>query len=364
MPPKNQSKQERCQQKALERQKQKIIEDKTFGLKNKNKSKTVQKYIKSVTSQINNSKGGQANQELRAAQAKEEKKKQAQQQALLAALFKGTENIKKVSAEDAKKVDPTTIKAEQKIDLYIDQRDQKHNSSSKKTAPITTEPTVFSTDIICKHFLSAVEKKQYGWFWVCPEGGDSCKYRHCLPKGYVIKEVESDDIGDLGEDEETLEERIERERLELPGPGTPVTFETFMEWKKRKEEEERAKAEAAKLGKQQMSGRDLFVYDPSLFVDDENAAYGETYEFDQDVFLDDDELPDEALYIRESERLNDNEECEHDKCENDDVEDENKNGEIKTSVDKKDNINDNKESHEDQVKINHSVFQNEIDFPE
>lgn len=349
MPPKNQSKQERCQQKALERQKQKIIEDKTFGLKNKNKSKSVQKYIKSVTSQINNTKGGQVNQELRAAQAKEEKKKQAQQQALLAALFKGTENIKKVSVEDSKKVDPTTIKAEQKIDLYIDQRDQKQNS--KKT-PLSVEPAVFSTDIICKHFLSAIEKKQYGWFWVCPEGGDSCKYRHCLPKGYVIKEVDSDCGGDLDEDEETLEERIERERLELPGPGTPVTFETFMEWKKKKErEEEKAKAEAATSGKQQMSGRELFVYDPSLFVDDDGAADGDTYEFDQNVFLDDEELPEESLYIRDSERLNDQERDAQDEYESDHEKSE------------EDQSDDNKNLEND-VKINHSIFQNEVDLPE
>lgn len=33
-----------------------------------------------------------------------------------------------------------------------------------------------ATQIICKFFLDAVEKKQYGWFWKCPNGGD-CKYR-------------------------------------------------------------------------------------------------------------------------------------------------------------------------------------------
>ncbi|GLJ45729.1 hypothetical protein SUGI_0962340 [Cryptomeria japonica] len=26
-------------------------------------------------------------------------------------------------------------------------------------------------DIVCKYFLEAVEKKQYGWFWVYPNGG-------------------------------------------------------------------------------------------------------------------------------------------------------------------------------------------------
>jgi hypothetical protein len=38
------------------------------------------------------------------------------------------------------------------------------------------------TTIICKFFLEAVEKRQYGWFWKCPNGQD-CKYRHALPPG-------------------------------------------------------------------------------------------------------------------------------------------------------------------------------------
>jgi hypothetical protein len=32
-----------------------------------------------------------------------------------------------------------------------------------------------------------VEKKQYGWFWSCPNGGKDCHYRHALPPGYVLK---------------------------------------------------------------------------------------------------------------------------------------------------------------------------------
>lgn len=38
--------------KTEQKQKQKIVEDKTFGLKNKNKSKTVQKYIQGVQNQV------------------------------------------------------------------------------------------------------------------------------------------------------------------------------------------------------------------------------------------------------------------------------------------------------------------------
>ena len=45
------------------------------------------------------------------------------------------------------------------------------------------------TDIICKFFLEAVEKKQYGWFWQCPNGGKDCKYRHALPPGCVYTQL-------------------------------------------------------------------------------------------------------------------------------------------------------------------------------
>jgi hypothetical protein len=38
------------------------------------------------------------------------------------------------------------------------------------------------TNIVCKFFIDAVEKRQYGWFWKCPNGSD-CKYRHALPPG-------------------------------------------------------------------------------------------------------------------------------------------------------------------------------------
>lgn len=40
---------------------------------------------------------------------------------------------------------------------------------------------------MCKYFLDAVEKKQYGWFWACPNGAKECHYRHALPPGYILK---------------------------------------------------------------------------------------------------------------------------------------------------------------------------------
>ncbi|KAL8431304.1 hypothetical protein ACSSS7_005389 [Eimeria intestinalis] len=325
-PKKKDTKSERGQQKALEREKQKIIEDKTFGLKNKNKSKAVQKFIKSVQQQAKGpQKGGEAHEIAKKKEEQQMKKAQMQQQMLLQALFKGTENVKKMAAEsNVGTYDPKESKMEQKIDLYVDQREQNGSGFA--------EGADLETAIVCKFFLEAVERKQYGWFWVCPNGGDACKYRHCLPQGtepsrfagftlrltggavlieacimeaalgtaratgYVLKGEDEMDV--VEEEEEPIEEVVERQRQELPPGGTPVTAETFAAWKAKKEAERFAALEkqqrelrkAARGGTtgapggaaSSLSGKDLFSFDPSLFVDVDGAADECDYEEDGD----------------------------------------------------------------------------------
>jgi zinc finger CCCH domain-containing protein 15 len=75
---------------------------------------------------------------------------------------------------------------------------QKHGASNSN----------LPTKIVCKHFLIAIEEKKYGWFWECPEGVD-CKYRHCLPPGFVLKTKGAEK--EVKEDKETLELRLESE---------------------------------------------------------------------------------------------------------------------------------------------------------
>lgn len=48
MPPKDSG----ASNKTLNKKKEKVVEDLTFGLKNKNKSKVVQKYVKEVTDKV------------------------------------------------------------------------------------------------------------------------------------------------------------------------------------------------------------------------------------------------------------------------------------------------------------------------
>lgn len=70
--------------KAVEKQKDKAIEDKTFGLKNKNKSKNVQKYIQEVTKQV---KGGTTRADRLKEQQKKQKKDAKAEEEALKSLF-------------------------------------------------------------------------------------------------------------------------------------------------------------------------------------------------------------------------------------------------------------------------------------
>ncbi|KAF2536815.1 hypothetical protein F2Q68_00019331 [Brassica cretica] len=128
------------------------------------------------------------------------------------------------------------------------------------------------TDIVCKYFLDAVEKKQYGWFWACPNGGKECHYRHALPPGYILKSQ----MKALLEEESQkmpVEEEIENERAKLK-TATQMTPALFMEWKRKKIAERDAglaASQAERAKNDRMSGRELFLSNASLFVDDAEA---------------------------------------------------------------------------------------------
>lgn len=67
---------------------------------------------------------------------------------------------------------------------------------------------------VCKYFLEAVEKKQYGWFWVCPNGGKDCHYRHALPPGYVLKS-QMKALLDEETEKISIEEEIENQVIDI-----------------------------------------------------------------------------------------------------------------------------------------------------
>mmetsp|Transcript_43496 Transcript_43496/g.102315 ORF Transcript_43496/g.102315 Transcript_43496/m.102315 type:complete len:235 (-) Transcript_43496:113-817(-) len=152
---------------------------------------------------------------------------------------------------------------------------------------VTKKQNQVQTDIICKYFIEAVESRKYGWFWNCPNGNKTCIYRHALPPGFVLKS-EAKKLEELKvENQLPIEEQIEAERAAVD-KITPITKETFLEWKRKKKErladetaEEERKAQQQRGGKpHQMSGRALFTFNPDLFVDDDEAA--DDYEREDD----------------------------------------------------------------------------------
>jgi len=171
---------------------------------------------------------------------------------------------------------------------------------SKHGNPRTT------TDIVCKHFIDAIESKKFGWFWECPNGGEKCQYRHALPPGFVLKSERKA----LEEAEKantiSLEEFLEVERHKLGQNLTPVTPETFAKWKQTRMNRKQAEEDATKKAKEAthaagkntgMSGRDLFTFNPEWFEEEEE---GEEEDWDLERYRKQKEDEDEA---EEAERI-------------------------------------------------------------
>lgn len=98
--------------------------------------------------------------------------KPVMQRLLCAVVMRLTEHYKAVTAAGCRRNDEDDNMDEWDQEELEKVVKQKHGAEASN-----------KTDIICKFFLEAVEKKQYGWFWQCPNGGKDCKYRHALPPG-------------------------------------------------------------------------------------------------------------------------------------------------------------------------------------
>ncbi|VDO48254.1 unnamed protein product [Haemonchus placei] len=310
MPPKQQP-----SKKAEQKKKEKIIEDKTFGMKNK-KGAQNQKYVQQIQNQIRNNNARL--DQIKAAEAKKKKE--------LDDLRDVTKLIKPVEQKVQRDVDPKSVvcaffkqgmchkgakckfshdlaveQKTQKKNLYVDSRDLKkeddnmENWDESKLNEVVNNKhgeankKLNQTTIVCKYFLQAVEESKYGWFWECPNGGEKCQYRHCLPEGYVLKKDRKKMEEQDKENQISLEELIEKERAALSSKNlTKITLQSFVAWKKRKlrekkqkeADEEKAKKDKIKAGKALgMSGRDLFTFNADACVDDEDA---EDVEFEKE----------------------------------------------------------------------------------
>ncbi|CAG5096405.1 Similar to CG8635: Zinc finger CCCH domain-containing protein 15 homolog (Drosophila melanogaster) [Cotesia congregata] len=269
------------------KKKEKVIEDKTFGLKNKKGAKQ-QKFIQQVEKQV---KPGSKKDDPK----KLDKEKKLKEQQELALLFKPVQKVDK--GTDPKSVvcaffkqgqctkgdkckfshDLTVERKAEKRSLYCDMRDDdKEADTMDKWDEDKLKEVVekkHGSGGICKYFLEAVEKSKYGWFWECPLKA-KCIYRHALPPGFVLKK---DKKKEDKKDEISLEDLIERERANLGPNQTRITLETFLAWKKRKLREKKEKAEKDeekkrsdfKAGRQVgISGREMFSFNPELAAGD------------------------------------------------------------------------------------------------
>ncbi|XP_031695768.1 zinc finger CCCH domain-containing protein 15 [Anarrhichthys ocellatus] len=304
--------------KTQEKKKEKIIEDKTFGLKNKKGGKQ-QKFIKNVTQQVKplSARPGEGDK----ANKKTDKKKELDE---LNELFKPIVAAQKV----AKGVDPKSVLCAffkqgqctkgdrckfshdltmerkcEKRSLYVDKRDDEldkgldtmENWDEKKLEEVIAkkhgeaEKKKAKTQIVCKHFLEAIENNKYGWFWACPSGGDVCMYRHALPPGFVLKKDKKKE--EKEEEKISLEELIENERAALGVNVTRITLDTFLAWKKRKRQDkidkamvemERKKADFKSGKSLVVSGREVFEFRPDLIDEDDDEAADTQYVSEDD----------------------------------------------------------------------------------
>jgi len=305
MPPKNST-----LKKAENKKKEKVLEDKTFGMKNK-KGNKAQKFIANVEKQVQGGGNPQLKKlEEERAKAKKEKEEAAKREQEMKSLFKAVPTQKVESGVDPKSIfcaffkqnlckkgdkckfshDPAVERKSVKRNVYEQEEENMDEWTDEKLAEVVAKKHAGNTDtdIICKNFLEALENNKYGWFWECPNGGKNCKYRHMLPKGFVLKkdrkrmEKEAQAI--------SIEELIEKERANLDTSKlTKVTLETFVAWKKKKLKEKaladkKEKKEKEKKGT--VSGRDLFLKDPAMLArhveEDDGEDFDLTREQDDD----------------------------------------------------------------------------------
>ncbi|MCJ1290206.1 hypothetical protein MMC34_001742 [Xylographa carneopallida] len=271
----------------------KVVEDKTFGMKNK-KGAQAQKTVALYKSQAAQAK---TPEQKKAAAEKEarEKEKVASEAAKreIAELFKPVQVQKVPFGVDPKTVvcifykqgncekgkkckfshDLSVERKGEKKNLYQDTREGEDEARRKDDMADWDEAKLrevvmskhgnpkTTTDKVCKFFIEAVENGKYGWFWTCPNGGDKCMYKHSLPPGFILKTKEQRAAEKALMDKSpiktlTLEDFLESERHKLTGTLTPVTPETFAKWKKERLDKKAAEEEARKAKEE--TGRAMF----------------------------------------------------------------------------------------------------------
>lgn len=196
----------------------KSVEDRTFGMKNK-KGGAAKKEIARMSANLKNSGSAEEKRKQAEKEAREREKKAAEEaRRETEALLNKPAQVQKVPFG----VDPKTVvcifykkgncekgrkckfahdlaieRKTEKKNLYSDTRKEEEETKKAETSADWDEEKLrkvvlskkgnqrTTTDKVCKYFIEAIEDGKYGWFWICPNGGDKCMYKHALPPGYV-----------------------------------------------------------------------------------------------------------------------------------------------------------------------------------
>ncbi|KFY34818.1 hypothetical protein V494_06452 [Pseudogymnoascus sp. VKM F-4513 (FW-928)] len=302
MPPKKQEKQGGGKKPSAT----KMVEDRTFGMKNKKGAQT-QRQIAQMTQSAK--AGGTPEEKKKAAEKAQAERDKA---ASLAAQKEAMELFKPLQVQKvAFGVDPKTVLCQfykkghcekgkkckfshdlaverktEKKDLYQDSREEEEKKKKEETSADWDEEKLKSvvlskkgnqkttTDKVCKFFIEAIEEGKYGWFWNCPNG-DKCMYQHKLPPGFILKTKEQRAAEKALMDKSplktlTLEDFLESERHKLTGTLTPVTPESFAKWKAERMDKKVAEQQAR--DQKEATGRAMFEKgDWKQDIDDEGG---------------------------------------------------------------------------------------------
>ncbi|KAH7249329.1 Translation machinery-associated protein 46 [Fusarium solani] len=294
----------------------KSVEDRTFGMKNK-KGGAAKKEIARMSANLKNSGSAEEKRKQAEKEAREREKKAAEEaRRETEALLNKPAQVQKVPFG----VDPKTVvcifykkgncekgrkckfahdlaieRKTEKKNLYSDTRKEEEETKKAETSADWDEEKLrkvvlskkgnqrTTTDKVCKYFIEAIEDGKYGWFWICPNGGDKCMYKHALPPGFVLKTKEQRAAEKALLDKSplktlTLEDFLESERHKLTGDLTPVTPETFAKWKKERLNKKAAEEQLRKA--KENTGRALFESGKWRDEDDSEATDDE----DDDVW--------------------------------------------------------------------------------
>lgn len=213
----------------------KELEEKAFGLKNRKQKAAIMKQLESLN--------------LKEQLEKKEKMKKEERKNM---------PVKQVIPVG---VDPKTVQCVNFLNKICPDGDacKFAHGDVRKTETPKEEAAEKGPRRICQFLIDALNAGEYSGDWKCP-------FPRCND---IHKLVE---IKDDAQVELSLEEYIELSRQALPEKLTPLTEETFRQWKLRKQKEEKEHARKVKALATGMKGVELFEARRELFKDDEEAG--------------------------------------------------------------------------------------------